>query len=201
MKLSACTSGVADVKKAVECARNDLRLLKARTVLFIDEIHRFNKNQQDTLLPHMEDGTIILIGATTENPSFSLNSALLSRCKVLTLSKISPDDILKILKKVTIPFEIKVDEDAFEYLANICDGDARSALNNLENAIKWAGESRQNIDLTVVKTCLSRQHLKYDKKGDEHYHCASALQKSIRGSDPDAAIYWTMRMFESGNYF
>ena len=149
----------------------------------------------------MEDGTIILIGATTENPSFSLNSALLSRCKVLTLSKINPGDILKILKKVTIPFEIEVDDDAFEYLANICDGDARSALNNLENAIKWAGESRQNIDLTVVKTCLSRQHLKYDKKGDEHYHCASALQKSIRGSDPNASIYWTMRMFESGNDF
>lgn len=195
-KLSACTSGVGDVKEIVNVAKNERKMFKRKTILFVDEIHRFNKAQQDVFLPHIEDGTITLIGATTENPSFSLNSALLSRCKILKLSKVSSENVMKILKKVNR--DISIDDEALEYLSKICDGDVRSALNNLEVIMNWAEKTKTEVSIDDAKVCLSRQHIPYDKKGDEHYHCASALQKSIRGSDPNAAIYWTMRMFEGG---
>lgn len=200
VKISACTSGISDIKETVNVAKNEWRMFKKKTVLFVDEIHRFNKTQQDAFLPHIEDGTIILVGATTENPSFSLNSALLSRCKVITLTKLDSTSILQVLKRAINGQKSPIaGEEALEYLANIADGDARSALNSLESLMKWADQSGKNdISLEEVKVCLSRSIFNYDRKGDEHYHCASALQKSIRASDENAAIYWTMRMLESG---
>ena len=144
----------------------------------------------------MEDGTIILIGATTENPSFSLNSALLSRCKVLTLKKLSPECILNILKRVNLE-SVSVDDEALDYISNIADGDARAALTNLESVIKWAEQSNIKVTLEEAKVCLSRQHLKYDRKGDEHYHCASALQKSIRGSDSNVSQHSAKKAFKT----
>ena len=220
-RLSACTSGVAQVKDEVAKAKNERALFRRSTILFIDEIHRFNKTQQDALLPHVENGTVTLLGATTENPSFSVNSALLSRCRVIMLHKLSPAAILNILKKSLKNRNIEIrpggeestcktttnhciELDAIEYLSNVADGDARTALNCLEIAIERLKSSKADdvqkytISVSDIKAGLKRSHVLYDKKGDEHYHMASALQKSIRGSNDSAALYWLMRMFEGG---
>ena len=203
MKLSACTSGVADVKEVVKVAKNEFAMFKRKTILFVDEIHRFNKTQQDTFLPHVENGTITLVGATTENPSFSLNAALLSRCKVIVLEKLKPEVVCDLLQKAAIKKGLEVsskgdiDPEALSYLSKISDGDARTALNSLEIAIN-SRKPESRISVSEIKEALNRSHVLYDRKGDEHYHCASALQKSIRGSDDNAALYWCMRMLKGG---
>lgn len=216
-------SGVADVKEAVKCAKHE-QVFGRRTVLFIDEIHRFNKLQQDTFLPHVESGTIILIGATTENPSFHINSALLSRCQVVVLEKLSVDNLrvivdravkqLGITKRIgtsdaTKSIEsghIVIDSEAVDTLVALSDGDARCALNGLEfivNAKLAAVDGDSNsrhviIGDTDVRSELIRSHIVYDRLGEEHYNCISALHKSIRGSDDSAAMYWLVRMIEGG---
>ena len=192
----------------MKIAKTEWNMFKRRTLLFIDEIHRFNKTQQDALLPHVEDGTVIFLGATTENPSFSLNSALLSRCRVVSLTKLSMNSLESILKKAIVAkfpeFHQRFDVETVKYLACLADGDARYALNSLETIMTWLTNSTDNADenqgitVEVVKTCLSKNHIKYDCKGDDHFYCGSALQKSIRGSAPDASLYWTMRMLEGG---
>lgn len=231
--LSASCSGVGEIKEVVKVARNDKMMFKKQTLLFMDEIHQFNKLQQDTFLPHVEDGTIILVGATTENPSFKLNSALLSRCKVVTLNKLQPLDVQKILRnairrvsvgsegeqKITGPRggqegrPVVVDDDAITFLSMFCDGDARSALNGLQIALNSA-ESKLltsvargcettashpvHVTLADAKESLQSTHLLYDRAGEEHYNCISALHKSLRGSHATAALYWLARMLCAG---
>src|SRR3989344_5492917 len=187
--LSGATDGTADVKKTVETAKQDLRL-GTKTILFIDEIHRFNKAQQDRLLPHVENGTIIFIGATTENPSFEVNSALLSRSRVFVLNKLESEDILKIIKRT----KVKIDAKVAGYLAQMADGDARIALNALELAVS----TKSKLTIENLSEALQRSHLLYDQGGEEHYNIISALHKSMRGGDADAALYWLGRMLEGG---
>src|SRR5579859_1274388 len=195
--LSAVTAGVADLRRVVEDAAKLLRATGRRTILFIDEIHRFSKSQQDAILPHVERGTVTLIGATTENPSFEVNAALLSRSRVYTLHALSDDDILLLLRRALVDSErglgarqLDVHDDALAYLANYANGDARAALNALELAAV--------IALKTVEDAVQQRALLYDKGGEEHYNLISALHKSLRGSDPDAALYWLARMLESG---
>ncbi len=196
-ELSATTSGVNDIKRLIETARLNI-LNGVKTIVFVDEIHRFNKSQQDTFLPYVENGTIILIGATTENPSFEINSALLSRTKVFVLKSLDLEDLVKILKKALAKYypNIKVSLDALEYIASINSGDARSTLNTLENVINTSNKSDLNKD-DIIKFTSSKTFL-YDKKGEEHYNLISALHKSMRNSDPDAALYYLARMLEAG---
>ncbi len=199
--LSAVMSGVSDIRLAVRQAEADLKYQNSRTILFVDEIHRFNKGQQDALLPFVEDGTVTLIGATTENPSFEVNSALLSRAKVFTLKKIEAGDIEKILKRALVEKDrgfggtVTAEEGVIESLAAMADGDARQALNALDLAAKAGGNK---ITIDIVKEALQRTHLLYDKGGEEHYNIISALHKSLRGSDANAALYWLGRMLEAG---
>ena len=197
---SAVTSGVAELRKVIEIAEMDKRLGK-RTVLFIDEIHRWNKAQQDALLPHIERGTIILIGATTENPSFEVRGALLSRCRVFVLNRLGKKEIAKIIKKAAADTEkgignlkIKIGNEAIEILAEMSNGDARTALNVLE----CAALTGKNITPDIIKESFQKSHLLYDKDGDEHYNIISALHKSTRGGDADAAVYWLARMLAGG---
>lgn len=207
VKMSACTSGVAEVREVIKQAKNELAMMKRSTILFMDEVHRFNKAQQDSFLPHIESGVITFIGATTENPSFSLNAALLSRCRVVVLEKLSSESLSAILERALNDNQITITEndtkagsisaEALNYLTNIVDGDARSAINTLQIII----ESRNNkahIDLDQVKEAARRSHVLYDRTGDQHYFMASALQKSIRGSDDNAALYWLGRMLKGG---
>ncbi|XP_050399601.1 ATPase WRNIP1 [Patella vulgata] len=238
VQLSATTSGVNDVKEVIKVAKNDQKLLRRKTMLFLDEIHRFNKSQQDTLLPHVEDGTINLIGATTENPSFQVNSALLSRCRVIVLEKLSadalkmiitralselgakiyetPDDIENNTASNSLEPVVWVEEQAIGVLANLCDGDARAALNSLQMAVesriaalKNSSSKQKNtqkngfdnvamVTTEHIKDGLQRSHVLYDKTGEEHYNIVSALHKSIRGSDASASLYWLARMLEGG---
>jgi len=199
--LSAVMSGVNDIRLAVRAAEADEKYHNTRTILFIDEIHRFNKGQQDALLPFVEDGTVTLIGATTENPSFEVNAALLSRAKVFVLNKIDTKDIVRILHKALVEKErglggvYKTEDGVIESLAAMADGDARQALNALELASRAATDT---ITSELVKQALQRTHLLYDKSGEEHYNIISALHKSLRGSDPDAGLYWLGRMLEAG---
>jgi putative ATPase len=199
--LSAVMSGVNDIRLAVRQAESDEKYHGARTILFIDEIHRFNKSQQDALLPFVEDGTVTLIGATTENPSFEVNAALLSRCKVFVLNKIDAQDVEKILHKAMEDKEhglggkFTAEQGVIESLAVLADGDARQALNALEIASR---ATQKIITADLVKEALQRTHLLYDKSGEEHYNIISALHKSMRGSDPDASVYWLGRMLEAG---
>ena len=160
---------------------------------------RFNKAQQDSFLPHVENGDVTFIGATTENPSFSINSALLSRCKIIVLKKLPVEAIESILHRgiKVCQAEERMTPEAIEYLTSICDGDARSALTFLQVTLDSVSSDKR-IDLSLLKETLNRSHVLYDRKGDEHYNCASALQKSIRGSDDNAALYWSMRMLEGG---
>jgi putative ATPase len=206
--LSAVTAGVADLRRVVDDASKLLRLNGQRTILFIDEIHRFSKSQQDAILPHVERGTVVLIGATTENPSFEVNAALLSRCRVFTLQALSDEDVLALLRRALADTErglggssLDVAGDALAYLANLANGDARTALNALELAASIApadAEGRRAVSLPVVEDAVQRRALLYDKTGEEHYNLISALHKSLRGSDPDAALYWLARMLEAG---
>lgn len=209
-QLSAVTSGVAEVRQVIREAENLLDFRSQRTILFIDEIHRFNKSQQDAFLPHVENGTMILIGATTENPSFEVNSALLSRCKVFVLNKLEPDDIKSLVRRALADpergygkFAIELPEQVADEIAVVADGDARIALNTLEYLVKAAqsqvGSGKKLLLKSEdLKALLQRTHVLYDKAGEEHYNIISALHKSMRGSDADAALYWLGRMLEGG---
>ncbi|MDP3043175.1 MAG: replication-associated recombination protein A [bacterium] len=200
IQFSAVASGVKELKEAIKRAEENKRLNK-KTILFIDEIHRWNKAQQDGLLPHVERGVIVLIGATTENPSFEVRGALLSRCRVFTLKRLAEEHIIKIIKRALIDkdrglgkLKIKIDNKTMGVLARMSNGDARAALNTLE----YAGSISKNIDLAVIKEAFQKSYLFYDKDGEEHYNIISALHKSMRGSDADAALYWLARMLEAG---
>jgi len=207
--LSATTSGIADLKKAVEEARERRALHGERTIVFIDEIHRWNKAQQDAFLPHVEDGTVTLIGATTENPSFEVNGALLSRSRVFVLQALSVEAIETVLKRAVAlvrerkayPYKIKAGKDALAYLATIANGDARSALNGLELGLRSVRPDARGVvhlKKEALSKTLQKNHLLYDRQGEEHYNIISALHKSMRGSDADAALYWLGRMLEAG---
>ena len=206
---SAVSAGVADLRKAVQEARDRLGMHNQRTVLFIDEIHRFNKGQQDAILPHVEDGTVILIGATTENPSFEVNSALLSRSRVVVLRALEDIDIVEIMRRALVDDErglgrdgITVAPDVMEALANLANGDARFALNTLEFAstgVLKEPEGERVVSLDLVAEAAQRRAGTYDKSGDDHFDAISALHKTLRGSDPNAALYWLARMLERGD--
>jgi putative ATPase len=205
--LSAVTSGVQDLRNAIKDANEHLGMHGQRTVLFIDEIHRFNKAQQDAILPHVEDGTVILIGATTENPSFEVNSPLLSRSRVIRLESLSDNDIRSIIVRALRDAErglgklnAEIDADALDLLVNLANGDARFALNTLEYASAGIGYGETpRITATLVQEAAQRRAATYDKTGDDHYDAISALHKTIRGSDADAALYWLARMLERGD--
>ncbi|XP_030066804.1 ATPase WRNIP1 [Microcaecilia unicolor] len=232
--LSATSATTNDVREVIKQAQNELRLVKRKTILFVDEIHRFNKLQQDTFLPHVECGTVTLIGATTENPSFEVNSALLSRCRVIVLEKLSVEAMESILMRAIKSLGIRVlkqdvhsdsedassshsepavyiEEKAISTLAHLCDGDARAGLNGLQLAVQarlatgkapagTKGSSSNEIFIREehVKEGLQRSHILYDRAGEEHYNCISALHKSMRGSDENASLYWLGRMLEGG---
>ncbi|MGN6483386.1 MAG: replication-associated recombination protein A [Thermomicrobiales bacterium] len=203
--VSAVTSGVADLRRAIADAQDRLGMRGERTVLFIDEIHRFNKAQQDAILPHVEDGTVILIGATTENPSFEVNAPLLSRSRVITLRALSDEDIQTIVRRALVDVErglgaehLTIADDALDFLANMANGDARFALNTLELASVGVGGDRI-ISESLVQEAAQRRAATYDKGGDDHYDAISALHKTLRGSDADAALYWLARMLERGD--
>jgi putative ATPase len=202
---SAVTSGIKEIRTVMEQAEQSRRLGR-KTLLFVDEIHRFNKAQQDAFLPYVEKGSIILIGATTENPSFEINSALLSRCKVFVLKALTVEDLKELLShalKNPVGFgnQRVLIEDEFLYaIAKFANGDARTALNTLEMAVLNGEVTAEHVTVTkqVMEQCINRRSLLYDKKGEEHYNLISALHKSMRNSDPDAAVYWMSRMLEGG---
>ena len=208
--LSAVSAGVADLRKVVEDAKKLKQFSGQRTILFIDEIHRFNKAQQDAVLPHVERGVVTLIGATTENPSFEVNSALLSRSRTFVLKGLNEEHIVIILRRALENnerglgrFDISIDEDALEQIAIFANGDARTALNVLELAAQAGGDTSKehapiHITLATVEEVMQHRALLYDKGGDQHYDTISALHKSLRGSDPDAGLYWLARMLEAG---
>ena len=204
--VSAVGSGVADLRKVVERAR-ERRRMGRRTLLFIDEIHRFNKAQQDAVLPHVEEGTVTLVGATTENPSFEVNAALLSRARVVRLEPLDDDALRTLVERALADSErglgamnIDLEPRALDRLLGLAGGDARVALDALELAAVAASEvgGRRHVDAAAVEGALQSPMLRYDRAGDEHYDLASALIKSVRGSDPDAAVYWLARMLEAG---
>ena len=202
---SAVLSGIAEVRNAMREAEYNLVNKHKRTILFIDEIHRFNKAQQDAFLPFVEKGIIILIGATTENPSFEVIPPLLSRCKVIVLEKLTENNIYKIISRSfdhpnadIMKYRKMFDEDILRYLSQFAGGDARVALNAVELIIKAFGKESKRLTTTKVKELLKKNSMFYDKKGEEHYNLISALHKSMRGSDVDAALYWLARMLESG---
>jgi putative ATPase len=200
--MNATAAGVAECKKLFAEASNDLQLTGRRTIIFCDEIHRFNKTQQDVFLGPVEMGKVILIGATTENPSFKVNHALLSRCRTFTLKALETGDIVRILQRAvkeeesTYPPTTLIDEEMITYLATFSDGDARTALNLLELAMSLAS-SREGVTKDDIKTSLTKT-LVYDRSGDQHYDNISAFHKSVRGSDADAALYYLVRMLQSG---
>lgn len=206
VEFSAVTSGIKEVKEVMQRAEENRRM-GIRTLLFTDEIHRFNKAQQDAFLPYVEKGSIILVGATTENPSFEINSALLSRCKVFILKALEPADLLKLLRTaLTSPkglgnMNISIEDRHLEAIASFANGDARTALNTLEMVV-FNGQMDENAVFCVtdetVAQCMDRRSLLYDKNGEEHYNMISALHKSMRNSDPDAAVYWLCRMLDGG---
>jgi putative ATPase len=193
--MSAVTAGVADLRKVVAEAKVHRRA-GIRTVLFIDEIHRFNKAQQDAILPHVEDGTVTLIGATTENPSFEVIAPLLSRSRVFRLEQLEADELKQVVQRGLAELSARIDADAMGALLDGSRGDARVALNGLEAAAALAGEEAISVD--HIDRALQQSHLLYDRAGDQHYDIVSALIKSVRGSDPDAAVYWMARMLEAG---
>ena len=205
INFSAVTSGIKEIRQVMTKAEEN-RLYGVRTIVFVDEIHRFNKAQQDAFLPFVEKGSIVLIGATTENPSFEINSALLSRCKVFVLQALTRDDILWLLRRALTDERgfgrerVSVPERGLEAIADFCNGDARSALSTLEMVVLNGEVSEGGVTVTeeTLTQCLSRKSLMYDRNGEEHYNLISALHKSMRNSDPDAAVYWMMRMLEGG---
>ncbi len=203
--LSAIAAGVREIREAVARARDRQALNDRRTVLFLDEIHRFNKAQQDSLLPYVEDGTLTLIGATTENPSFEVNAALLSRTTVYVLEPLGPSHLAEICRRALDDCErglgelgLAVDQAALDHLVTSADGDARAALNALEAAAALAVGDPPRIDRAVAEAATQQRLLRYDKGGEEHFNLISALHKSVRGSDPDAALYWLARMIVAG---
>ena len=206
--ISAVSAGVADLRRIVEEAKERRGMYQQRTILFIDEIHRFNKAQQDAVLPFVEDGTVTLVGATTENPSFEVISPLLSRCRVFTLESLTDEQIRLIVRRALEDEErglgrlgVELDDDALEHLVVMSNGDARIALNAVEMAAfatRPDSEGARKIPLPTIEDALQHRALLYDKAGEEHYNLISALHKSIRGSDPDAALYWLGRMLEAG---
>ena len=206
--MSAVTAGVADLRRVIDEARKRRRLTGQRTILFIDEIHRFNKGQQDAILPYVENGEVTFIGATTENPSFEVISALLSRCRVYTLNALSDDEIRAIVERALADSEngladlqVNLADDALRTLVTMSNGDARVALNALEmaaQAVKPGADGLRQIDLNEIEESMQRRALLYDKSGEQHYDIVSALHKTLRGSDPDAALYWLGRMLEAG---
>ncbi|MDO8524100.1 MAG: replication-associated recombination protein A [bacterium] len=200
VKFSAVTSGLKDLREVIKRAQGDEWQGK-KTILFIDEIHRWNKTQQDALLPHVEKGLVTLIGATTENPSFEVRSALLSRCRVFVLKQLTENEIESILEKAITDKErglgnlnLKIEDNILKRISQMANGDARTALNVLE----YASSLSNNISLDIIKEAFQKSYLLYDKNGDEHYNIISALHKSMRGGDADAALYWLMRMLEAG---
>ncbi len=200
---SAVTCGLPELRKIVAAAENLRSTGGSKTILFLDEIHRWNKSQQDALLPHVESGLITLIGATTENPSFSINNALLSRSRVLLLDALTVESIIALLERAIADTDhglgkqkINLAPDVLFLIAQLSNGDARTALNTLEVSVQLA--NGKTIDRAVVETAMQRSHLIYDRAGEEHYNIISALHKSMRGSDPNAAIYWLGRMLEAG---
>jgi len=206
--LSAVSSGVADLRRVIGEAKKRLKSSGQRTVLFVDEIHRFNKAQQDAVLPFVENGTVTFIGATTENPSFEVIAPLLSRCRVFRLNLLSDEEIRLIVNRAIKDeerglgkFQISISQEALDHLVTASNGDARVALNALEMAVFAAlpdSEGLRSIDLSAIEEALQHRALLYDKSGDQHYDLISALHKSLRGSDPDAALYWLGRMLEAG---
>jgi putative ATPase len=222
IQISAVLSGIKEIRSVIEEARNKRTLFREKTILFVDEIHRFNKAQQDAFLGHVESGLITLIGATTENPSFEVIPALLSRCRVIVLDPLAPEQIALVLNRTLKDKErglgqmdLALDEDALKHLVRIADGDVRTALNGLEIAASIVfprvlqaryqnGDSADDegrahsISLHDLEKALQKKALIYDKAGEEHYNLISALHKSLRGSDPDAAVYWLLRMLDAG---
>lgn len=207
-QINATVAGKKDMEEVVNAAKDSLGMYGKRTILFVDEIHRFNKGQQDYLLPFVEDGTIILIGATTENPYFEVNSALISRSTIFELKELDKEDI-KILINRAISDEVKgmgaygakMSEDAIDFLADIANGDARTALNAVELAVLTTDRMADgviHIDIDTIEECVQQRNPRYDKSGDNHYDTISAFIKSMRGSDPDAAIYYLARMLNAG---
>lgn len=204
-QLSAVTSGVKDLREVLQLARDRLATGDGKTLLFIDEIHRFNKAQQDALLPDVEDGIVTLVGATTSNPFFAVNSALISRSQVFQFEPLSPDDIKSLLLRALQDAErglgredVEMADDALEFLAEVCDGDARRALSALEIGVLSTDARPLKFTRQLAEESVQRKAVTYDADGDAHYDSASALIKSIRGSDPDASIYWLARMLEGG---
>ena len=208
VSFSAVLSGVKEIRAVIDEARELLERKKIKMILFVDEIHRFNKAQQDAFLPHVESGLITLIGATTENPSFEVIAPLLSRTRVLVLKPFSEEDLLAILESALKDnqkgygqISLKIDQNVLRYIVSLADGDARSALNNLEAVVSMVQnlpEDKRVISLKFAQEALLKKSLLYDKNGEEHYNLISALHKSLRGSDPDAALYWLGRMLAAG---
>lgn len=208
MQINATSAGKKDMEEVITAAKNNQGMYGKKTILFIDEIHRFNKGQQDYLLPYVEDGTIILIGATTENPYFEVNGALLSRSVIFELKKLSKDDIETLLlraindkEKGMGAYNAAIDEDALEFLADVSNGDARAALTALELGVLTTDRSEDgiiHITIDVASECIQKRVISYDKSGDNHYDTVSAFIKSMRGSDPDAAVYYLARMLYAG---
>ena len=207
-QINATVAGKKDMEEVVQKAKDTLGMYGRRTILFVDEIHRFNKSQQDYLLPFVEDGTLILIGATTENPEFEVNGALLSRSRIFELKALEKEDILELLHRAVTDVEkgmgsyrAVLDEDAADFLSDVANGDARAALNALELGVLTtprAEDGKIHIDLEVAQECIQKRAVRYDKDGDNHYDTISAFIKSMRGSDPDAAVYYLGRMLYAG---
>lgn len=207
-KINAVTSGLSELRQIIDQAKERLRLYGERTVLFLDEIHRFNRAQQDALLPHVEEGTIILIGATTENPSFEVNAALLSRSRVFQLEPLSEEDLKTILLKALHDkerglgnYSVQITDEALEHLVHTAGGDSRNALNALELAVLTTPPNEdgvRHITLEVAEESIQKKWIRYDKSGDQHYDTISAFIKSMRGSDPDAALYYLAKMLKAG---
>lgn len=204
-KINATTSGVKEIREIIEAAEERLSAGGARTILFIDELHRFSRSQQDVLLPHLEDGIVSLIGATTANPFFVLVPPLISRSQIFEFRELSATDLLSLLRRALQDQqkglgsrEVVVDDDALQWIASQCDGDARRALTALEIAVLSVESTGRKVDSEVARESFQRRAVRFDAAGDDHYDVASAFIKSIRGSDPDAAVYWLARMLESG---
>ncbi len=208
VQLNATVAGKKDMEEVVKKAGENLGMYGKKTILFIDEIHRFNKGQQDYLLPFVEDGTVILIGATTENPYFEVNGALISRSRIFELHPLTPEDIKKLIiraitdkEKGLGSYEAVIDDEAADFLANICDGDARAALNAVELGVmttERSDDGKIHITTGVAEQCIQKRVVKYDKDGDNHYDTISAFIKSMRGSDPDAAVFYLAKMLNAG---
>ena len=207
-KINAVTSGISELRKILESAKEQLKFYRTRTILFIDEIHRFNKTQQDYLLPYVEDGIVILIGATTENPYFEVNNALLSRCRIFELKPLEKQDLINLIDRTLTDQKrglgnekIIIDEDAKNFLADMASGDARSVLNALELAYLTTDKNKEgkiHISLEVAEECIQKKAIRYDKSGDNHYDAISAFIESMKHTEPDATLYYLARMLIAG---